>query len=82
MQEVAALSYTAPTVPEWRRVRAVLAEQMLRHRELAHAAGVSEQTISRYLTGQRVPGERAAHRIVHGLHVLGVIDAVKQGAVR
>ena len=62
------------TTSDWRRVRAALAYEQISHLEIARAAGVSEQTVCRYLNGRRLPGERAAHRIIHALRTMGVLD--------
>ena len=73
------MAFAPPAVPNWREVRAALAARRFTHRRLAELAGLSEGTVSRWLTGQLEPGELARYRLAHALGELRILDVVEGG---
>lgn len=61
-----------------RRLRGILAERRITHRELARASGLARTYLSSILSGTMRPGELAQIKIARGIAALGLDNEVKE----
>lgn len=68
------MAYSAPKLPSHERVRQLLRDRRIPQRRLATSCDLGESVISSYLRGTYAPGALMAHKLLHGLRELGLLD--------